>query len=87
MRGLVESQELADRAQELEQTFSNQTTSVARRGGRIDSDRPRLVAVEVDGRSHEVRLHVTEPPWAELARRRKERAALGRRRGPATAPL
>jgi acetyl-CoA/propionyl-CoA carboxylase biotin carboxyl carrier protein len=38
---------------------------------------PRLVAVEVDGRAHDVRLHVTEPPWADLARRRRERTAGG----------
>jgi acetyl-CoA/propionyl-CoA carboxylase biotin carboxyl carrier protein len=31
--------------------------------------------VEVDGRRHEVRLHVTEPPWAELARRRRGRSS------------
>jgi len=29
----------------------------------------------VDGRRHEVRLHVTEPPWADLARRRRSRRA------------
>ena len=75
--GVVESQELADRAQELEQSFSHRTTSVA---GAADGSTPtvaRLVGVEVDGRAHEVRLLVTEPPWAELARRRKERAASG----------
>jgi acetyl-CoA/propionyl-CoA carboxylase biotin carboxyl carrier protein len=30
--------------------------------------------VEVDGRLHEVRVHAPEPPWAELARRYRERA-------------
>jgi acetyl-CoA/propionyl-CoA carboxylase biotin carboxyl carrier protein len=39
---------------------------------------PRLVGVEVDGRSYDVRLHVTEAPWAALARRRRERTASGR---------
>jgi acetyl-CoA/propionyl-CoA carboxylase biotin carboxyl carrier protein len=38
---------------------------------------PRLVGVEVDGRAYDVRLHVTEPPWADLARRRRDRAAAG----------
>jgi acetyl-CoA/propionyl-CoA carboxylase biotin carboxyl carrier protein len=38
---------------------------------------PRLVGVEVDGRAYDVRLHVTEPPWADLARRRRERTASG----------
>jgi len=36
--------------------------------------RERLVAVELDGQRHEVRLHTTEPPWAELSRRHKERS-------------
>jgi acetyl-CoA/propionyl-CoA carboxylase biotin carboxyl carrier protein len=31
--------------------------------------------VELDGRSYDVRLHLAEPPWAELARRRRQRAA------------
>ena len=31
----------------------------------------------MDGRSYDVRLHVSEPPWADLARRRLERAASG----------
>jgi acetyl-CoA/propionyl-CoA carboxylase biotin carboxyl carrier protein len=35
----------------------------------------RLVGVEVDGRAYDVRLLVTEPPWAELARRRRSRDA------------
>jgi acetyl-CoA/propionyl-CoA carboxylase biotin carboxyl carrier protein len=34
---------------------------------------PWLVGVEVDGRAYDIRLHVTEPPWAGLARRRRER--------------
>ncbi len=72
--GIVESKELADRAQELEQSFSHRTTSVA---GAADGARaaPRLLGVEVDGRSYDVRLLVAEPPWAELARRRRERVA------------
>jgi len=37
----------------------------------------RVRGVEVDGRSYEVRLEVTEPPWAALARRRRERGAAG----------
>jgi acetyl-CoA/propionyl-CoA carboxylase biotin carboxyl carrier protein len=34
-----------------------------------------VVAVEVDGRRHEVRLHLSEPPWAALARRRRGRGS------------
>ena len=29
--------------------------------------RPRLVPVELDGRRYDVRVHVPEAPWAELA--------------------
>jgi acetyl-CoA/propionyl-CoA carboxylase biotin carboxyl carrier protein len=76
--GVVESQELAERAQELEHPFSHRTTSLARASDGSVGTVPRLVAVEVDGRSYDVRLHVTEPPWAELARRRRERGASGR---------
>ena len=38
---------------------------------------PRLAGVEVDGRVYEVRLEVTAPPWAALARARRERGAAG----------
>jgi acetyl-CoA/propionyl-CoA carboxylase biotin carboxyl carrier protein len=72
--GVVESPQLADRAQEL----SHETTSVRRPSD--DGVLPtvqRLVSVEVDGRAHEVRLRVTEAPWAELARRRASRARTG----------
>jgi acetyl-CoA/propionyl-CoA carboxylase biotin carboxyl carrier protein len=75
--GVVDSEAFAQRVKEIEQTFSPETTSVA---GTSDGALPtvaRLVGVEVDGRSYDVRLHVTEPPWAELARRRRSRAAGG----------
>ena len=75
--GVVESEELAQRASELEQSFSHRTTSVL---GASDGAIPtiaRVRGVEVDGRSYEVRLEVTEPPWAALARRRRERGAAG----------
>jgi acetyl-CoA/propionyl-CoA carboxylase biotin carboxyl carrier protein len=71
--GIVESEELADRAQELEK-LSHEKTRVASAwdGGPVGT-RERLVAVELDGRRHEVRLHTAEPPWADLARRHRER--------------
>jgi acetyl-CoA/propionyl-CoA carboxylase biotin carboxyl carrier protein len=75
--GVVESKELAERAQELEQSFSHRTRSVARGADGWSPTVPRLVGVEVDGRAYDVRLHVTEPPWAGLARRRRERVASG----------
>jgi acetyl-CoA/propionyl-CoA carboxylase, biotin carboxylase, biotin carboxyl carrier protein len=76
--GLVESEELAQRAAEHDADLANQlshkTTSVAGRSdGATLPTRERLVAVEVDGRGFEVRLHTTEPPWADLARRRRGR--------------
>jgi acetyl-CoA/propionyl-CoA carboxylase biotin carboxyl carrier protein len=84
--GIVESEELAQRADQLTEQLSHETTSIA---GRSDGalSRARVVGVEVDGRSYEVRLHLTEPPWAELARHRRTASSL-RRRGaaPSRAP-
>jgi len=70
--GIVESEELAQRAEQLTEQLSHWTTMVS---GRSDGavTRARVVGVEVDGRSYEVRLHLTEPPWSELARRRRTR--------------
>ncbi len=70
--GIVESEELAQRAEQLTEQLSHRTTSVT---GSSDGavTRARVVGVEVDGRSHELRLHLAEPPWAELARRRRTR--------------
>jgi acetyl-CoA/propionyl-CoA carboxylase biotin carboxyl carrier protein len=73
--GVVESEALAQRAQELDQTFSHRTTSVTGGADGVLPTVPRLVGVEVDGRAFDVRLHVTEAPWADLARRRRERGA------------
>jgi len=74
--GLVESEELAQRAEEMTELFSHQATTVARFADGAQT-RERVVSVEVDGRSFDVRLHATEPPWAALGRRRRERAAAG----------
>jgi acetyl-CoA/propionyl-CoA carboxylase, biotin carboxylase, biotin carboxyl carrier protein len=71
--GIVESPELAERAAAL-------TTEIA-----VDGDdsldgrplRPHVTPVEVGGRRYEVTVLEPEPPWAELARRRRERAAAG----------
>jgi acetyl-CoA/propionyl-CoA carboxylase biotin carboxyl carrier protein len=67
--GLVESEELARRALALRGRTGEVTN--ASRGGRT---RERVVAVELDGRLHEVRVHTPEPPWSEAARRHRERA-------------
>jgi len=74
---VVESQELAARAEELTEQFSHSATSVTGSSDGMPPTVPRVVAVEVDGRAYDVRLHVTEPPWAALARRRRERAGRG----------
>jgi acetyl-CoA/propionyl-CoA carboxylase biotin carboxyl carrier protein len=75
--GLVESEELAQKAQEL----SHQTTNVARPpDGRL---RERLLELELDGRRYGVTLLQPEPPHADLARRRRERAGGGAHHGAA----
>jgi acetyl-CoA/propionyl-CoA carboxylase biotin carboxyl carrier protein len=69
--GLVESEELAQQAAQL----SHVTTTVA--GGSDGRLRERVVELELDGRRYDVRLLQPEPPYAELARRRRERAGQG----------
>jgi acetyl-CoA/propionyl-CoA carboxylase biotin carboxyl carrier protein len=66
-RGVIESEELAKRAQQL----SHLTTSVT--GASDGRVRERIVQAEVEGRLFEVKLLVPEPPHAELARRRRDR--------------
>ena len=67
----------------MTEAFSHRTTSVAG-GSDGTTTRERVVAVEVDGRSFDVRLHTTEPPWAAArappprAQRRRRRRRLGR---------
>jgi acetyl-CoA/propionyl-CoA carboxylase biotin carboxyl carrier protein len=74
---LVESQELAERAVELtEHQLSQRRTSVAPGADGAGSEaRSSVVAVEVDGRSYEVRLVSPEAPWGPLARSRRDRVA------------
>jgi acetyl-CoA/propionyl-CoA carboxylase, biotin carboxylase, biotin carboxyl carrier protein len=71
--GLVESELLAERASQL----SHKTTTVLQSPDG-QATRARRATIELDGRRLEVTLLVPEPPYAELARRRRERA---RRRG------
>ena len=76
-RGITESEELAERADQL----SHETTSlVSAADGRV---RERVVVAEVDGRRFEVKVLSPEPPHAELARRRRERDARHAHRGAA----
>jgi acetyl-CoA/propionyl-CoA carboxylase biotin carboxyl carrier protein len=71
--GIVESEELAARAAELEPP-----AVVASTNGRMVEQ---LRTVEVDGRRFEVRMLQPEQPWLELARRRNERVRSGGRAG------
>jgi acetyl-CoA/propionyl-CoA carboxylase biotin carboxyl carrier protein len=70
-RGVVESESLASRAEELERSRSEER--VAEVDGR-PSTSDQVLAVEIDGRRHEVRVRAPEPPWVELARRHRERS-------------
>ena len=63
--GLVESEELAAAAAELEREPAEAHATA--------NGRTRVTQVEVDGRRFEVKVVEPEPPWAELARRRAER--------------
>jgi acetyl-CoA/propionyl-CoA carboxylase, biotin carboxylase, biotin carboxyl carrier protein len=70
--GIVESPELAARAEELggEPVGGG---AVAAAGATVE----RVTWAEVDGRRVEVKVHVPEPGYRELGRRRRERAARG----------
>jgi acetyl-CoA/propionyl-CoA carboxylase biotin carboxyl carrier protein len=68
--GIVESEAIAVRAGEL----TREAPQVRSANGRIF---PRATAVEVGGRRYDVTVLEPEPPWAELARRRRGRAAHG----------
>jgi acetyl-CoA/propionyl-CoA carboxylase biotin carboxyl carrier protein len=73
--GVVESEQLAERAKDMSETdlSSHLTTSI---GNASDGSRLRgqVRAVELEGRRYEVRVLEPEPAWADLARRRRERA-------------
>ena len=65
--GVVESEQLAARAEEL--TVEHRSSPDGR--GRLVEH---VTPVEVDGRRFEVTVLASEPPWLELARSRRERA-------------
>jgi acetyl-CoA/propionyl-CoA carboxylase biotin carboxyl carrier protein len=70
--GIVESPELAARAEELGgETVAD--GAVASAGATVE----RVTWAEVDGRRVEVKVHVPEPGYRELGRRRRERGARG----------
>ncbi|MBA3382684.1 MAG: acetyl-CoA carboxylase biotin carboxylase subunit [Actinobacteria bacterium] len=72
-QGVVESEELAKRAQVFDDQLSHERTRVERAADGAGRTRARVLEVELDGRRHEIRVHAPEPAWAELARRHKER--------------
>ena len=82
--GIVESEELALRAQELRASSSRVDGA-----GPTQGTREQLVTVEIDGRRHDVRIHAAEPPWAELAKRHKARSKgiTGEATGAVTSPM
>jgi acetyl-CoA/propionyl-CoA carboxylase, biotin carboxylase, biotin carboxyl carrier protein len=67
--GLVESEELAERAAALEPAH----VAAATNGRSVE----RVRSVEVDGKRFEVRVLEPEQPWLDLARRRRERRSTG----------
>jgi acetyl-CoA/propionyl-CoA carboxylase biotin carboxyl carrier protein len=70
--GVVESRELAARAEELGDEPVAGGTAVA-----TAPTVERVTWAEVDGRRVEVKVHVPEPGYRELGRRRRDRAAQG----------
>jgi len=86
--GVVESAELAAHARELEDASPTALSAVAAIDGR-GSGVGQVVAVEIDGRRHEIRLEPAEPPWVELARRHRERSTglSGDAAGTITSPM
>jgi acetyl-CoA/propionyl-CoA carboxylase biotin carboxyl carrier protein len=66
--GVVESEQLAARAEEL--VAQSQRVPAVGSGRLVEHVTP----VEVDGRRFEVTVLASEPPWLELARTRRERA-------------
>jgi acetyl-CoA/propionyl-CoA/long-chain acyl-CoA carboxylase, biotin carboxylase, biotin carboxyl carrier protein len=74
--GLIESEELAQRAEE----FSHEATRLAAASdGALSAQAtwPKETVAEVDGRRVRVKVLVPEPPYRDLARRRRERGAAG----------
>ena len=69
--GIVESELIAEQAAVL----TPPPVGASARGAA--ATRSRVVPVELDGRRFEVTVREPEPPWADLARRRRERVAQG----------
>jgi acetyl-CoA/propionyl-CoA/long-chain acyl-CoA carboxylase, biotin carboxylase, biotin carboxyl carrier protein len=85
--GVTESELLAKRAESL----SHETTTLATGSdGAVRMD-ARQREIEVTGKRFSVRVLVPEPPWRELARRRRDRSAAhgaqGEERGAVVSPM
>jgi acetyl-CoA/propionyl-CoA carboxylase biotin carboxyl carrier protein len=82
--GIVESEQLALRAQELRAGSARMDGA-----GGAHGTREQLLTVEIDGRRHDVRIHAAEPPWAELAKRHQTRSKgiAGEATGAVTSPM
>jgi acetyl-CoA/propionyl-CoA carboxylase biotin carboxyl carrier protein len=80
--GLVESEELAERAVSMEPAPASDSLQLAR-------SIPRNRVVEVNGKRFDVRVLEPEPAWRELARRRAERrhGAAGGAGGAVVSPM
>jgi acetyl-CoA/propionyl-CoA carboxylase biotin carboxyl carrier protein len=76
-RAVTESSELAQRAEELDQLAIQTTHRLTVASGSDSASQLRTATVEVDGRRLEVRVAEPAPPWAELARQRRERGRAG----------
>jgi acetyl-CoA/propionyl-CoA carboxylase, biotin carboxylase, biotin carboxyl carrier protein len=65
---------MKERAEQVAVSLSHRQTRVAAVSDGAGGTRERVVAVELDGKLHEVRIHAPEPAWGELARRHAARA-------------
>jgi acetyl-CoA/propionyl-CoA carboxylase biotin carboxyl carrier protein len=72
--GVVESEQVAARAEELTVEHKTSADGAARLVERV-------TPIEVDGRRFEVTVLASEPPWLALARSRRERAGAARHGG------
>jgi acetyl-CoA/propionyl-CoA carboxylase, biotin carboxylase, biotin carboxyl carrier protein len=82
--GIVESDEVADRAAELRSEAARLDGT-----GPARAVREQRLSIEIDGRRHDVRIHTPEPPWTELAKRHQERSKgiSGEATGAVTSPM
>ena len=71
--GVTESEQISKRAESL----SHETTTLSAASDGVVRLHARSREIEVEGRRFSVRVLAPEPPWRDLARRRRERSAAG----------